>query len=33
MVSYLQKIIGEAPAYVSQFVSCLMHPKTKLSAT
>ncbi len=27
MVSYLQKIISEVPAYLSQFVSCLMHPK------
>jgi hypothetical protein len=26
MVSYLQKIISEVPAYVGQFVSCLMHP-------
>lgn len=27
MVSYLQKIINEIPAYMGQFVSCLMHPK------
>lgn len=27
MVSYLQKIISEVPAYMGQFVSCLMHPK------
>lgn len=27
MVSYLQKIINEVPAYMGQFVSCLMHPK------
>lgn len=27
MISYLQKIINEAPAYMGQFVSCLMHPK------
>lgn len=26
MVSYLQKIISEVPAYVNQFVGCLMHP-------
>lgn len=27
MISYLQKIISEMPAYMGQFVSCLMHPK------
>lgn len=27
MVSYFEKIISEIPAYMGQFVSCLMHPK------
>lgn len=28
MVSYLEKIINEIPAYMCHFVGCVMHPKT-----